>query len=79
MVLPHLCYGWDAEELAYQFPHLTREQIQAALDYYATHKAELDAQIRWELEFAEKLRDRLLDSKLQQKLSLLATLRSPIS
>ncbi|HEY8747024.1 MAG TPA: DUF433 domain-containing protein [Tepidisphaeraceae bacterium] len=37
--------GWDADELARQYPHLTLAQIHAALSYYYDHQAAVDAEI----------------------------------
>lgn len=79
VVLPHLCYGWDVGEPTDQFPHLTREQVQAALDDYARRKAALDARITWELSLAEQLRETLADPELQRRLSLRAASYRSIS
>ena len=38
-------YGWDAEELARQYPHLSLGKIHAALSYYFDNKAAVDAEI----------------------------------
>lgn len=48
-----LAYGWSAEEIARQRPHLTRPQIHAALGYYYEHKPECDRQLDEALHFAE--------------------------
>jgi uncharacterized protein (DUF433 family) len=45
--------GESLTELAEAFPHLTLEQLHAALSYYHGHQAELDADM--------KRRDRLVD------------------
>ncbi len=35
----------DLERTAAMFPHLSREQVRAALDYYAAHPARVDEDI----------------------------------
>lgn len=45
LVLAQAAYGWSAEELYIQFPHLTLGQIYSALAYYWDHREELDKDI----------------------------------
>lgn len=45
----HLGYGWSAEEIARQYPHLTFAEIHAALGYYYDHREEIDAELSEEL------------------------------
>ena len=45
----HLGYGWSAEEIARQYPHLTLAEIHAALGYYYDHRREIDAELSEEL------------------------------
>ena len=40
-----IAYPGDISEISCALPHLTREQIKAALDYYQDHTAEIDAHI----------------------------------
>ena len=35
-------YGWDTDELARQYPHLSLGKVHAALSYYYDHKAAID-------------------------------------
>ncbi|GAB4500160.1 MAG: hypothetical protein OHK0052_16180 [Anaerolineales bacterium] len=56
LVVAHLAYGWSAEELHFQFPHLTLGQIYSALAYYWDHREKLDADIENRLNFAEQTR-----------------------
>lgn len=46
VVLDKISYGWSAEEMHYQHPHLSLAQIHAALSYYHDHKEGFDEQIR---------------------------------
>ena len=49
-------YGYSPEELHFQHPYLNMGQIYAALGYYWDHKAELDAEIERQYEYAEQMR-----------------------
>lgn len=56
LVLDKIAYGWSAEELHLQHPHLTLGQIHSALAYYWDHQDEIDADIQQRLEFVESVR-----------------------
>ena len=45
LVTAQTAYGWSAEELHFQFPHLSLGQIHSALAYYWDHRDELDQDI----------------------------------
>ncbi len=45
VILDHLAYHWDAEEIQRQHPSLTLGQIHSALAYYYDHQEELDREI----------------------------------
>ena len=45
IVLDRIAYGWSAEEIHFQHPHLSLAQIHAALSYYYEHQTELDDEI----------------------------------
>jgi uncharacterized protein (DUF433 family) len=45
LVLDHIAYGWSAEELHLQHPHLSLGQILSALAYYWDHKEAIDQDI----------------------------------
>ena len=45
----HLGYGWSAEEILRQYPHLTPGEVHAALGYYYDHHEEIDAELAAEL------------------------------
>jgi uncharacterized protein (DUF433 family) len=55
LVTAHQAYGWGPEELAVNFPYLTRGQIYSALAYYWDHQAELDADIARRAALADEL------------------------
>ena len=42
VVRDRLAYGWDADEIHRQHPHLSLAQIYSALAFYYDHKEELD-------------------------------------
>lgn len=68
IVLDKLAYGWSAEEIHVQHPHLSLGQIYSALAYYWDHQDELDADIQRRLEFVEQLRRTARGTPLQDKL-----------
>ena len=47
--------GYNAEEIADQYPHLTLAQVYAALAYYHANKEEIEADLATEKLEAEKL------------------------
>jgi uncharacterized protein (DUF433 family) len=61
VVLDQITYGWDAAQIHRQHPHLSLAHIHSALAYYYDHKAEIDAQIKRELEEYERLRAQAKD------------------
>jgi uncharacterized protein (DUF433 family) len=72
LALDHLAYGWSAEAIHEQFPHLTLAQIHAALAWFYDHEAELSQEILererqvagWKAEFGESpLQRRLRQAK----------------
>jgi uncharacterized protein (DUF433 family) len=68
IALYHLAYGWRADALHEQFPHLWLAQIHAALAYFYDHQAEFEAQFRkLEREIAEWNKE-VGDSPLQRRL-----------
>jgi uncharacterized protein (DUF433 family) len=46
------------ERTAAMFPHLSREQIRDALDYYAQYPARVDEDIRWTDRIAAEIQQR---------------------
>jgi uncharacterized protein (DUF433 family) len=54
IVLNKLAWGWDADEIARQYPHLPLAKIHAAFAYYYDHKDEVDRQIREDEEYVEE-------------------------
>src|SRR5260370_3675161 len=50
IVMDYLAYGWSADEIHRQHPHLTLAEVYAAMGYYYDHQAEIDAEIAAELE-----------------------------
>lgn len=54
LIVAQSAYGWSAEELHFQFPHLSLGQIHSALAYYWDHREELDRDIARRLAEAEE-------------------------
>lgn len=59
IVLDQMAYGWSAEEMHRQHPHLSLAQIHSALAYYWDHQEELDAEIQARLEAVNDIREQI--------------------
>ena|SRR6266508_475893 len=68
LILDHLAYGWSAEELHFQHPHLSMGQIHSALAYYWDHKEELDQDIERRLQSTDRLKLTTPTSRLEDRL-----------
>jgi hypothetical protein len=74
-VLDKLAYGWSAEEMHFQHPHLSMAQIHAALAYYYENQDKLDDEIRRDLEEIDQLRSQSESFALRSKLQSLRKMR----
>lgn len=45
VIFDKVAWGWDAEQIHRQYPHLPLAKIHAAFSYYYDHKDELDAEM----------------------------------
>ena len=68
LVLEKQANGWSAEELHFQFPHLSLGQIYSALAYYADHQAALDLDIQRRLAFVDELRAQTPETPLHTRI-----------
>ncbi len=68
LVLAQAAYGWSAEELHIQFPHLTLGQIYSALAYYWDHREELDKDIEKRLKKVDTIHKSIPVSPLIKRL-----------
>jgi uncharacterized protein (DUF433 family) len=76
VVLDKIAYGWSADEMHLQHPHLSLAQIHAALSYYHDHQQELDEEIERRYREARKMLERtgrpltrqVLEDRLKQRL-----------
>jgi len=71
VVLDKMAHGWSPEEIHFQHPHLSLAQIHAALTYYYEHQHDIDAQIRRDLDEAEKFALEVSDPDFRRKLTKL--------
>lgn len=55
IVADHLGYGWSAEEIIRQYPHLSPAEVHAALAYYFDHREEIDGELAAELADLDRL------------------------
>ncbi len=75
VVLDHLAYGWSADAMQEQHPHLSLAQIHAALAYYYDHQARIDEQIQSDLKTVRQIRAATGESPLQRRLRAAALAR----
>ena len=68
VVLDKLAYGWSAEEMHFQHPHLSMAQIHAALAYYYENRTRIDADIQEGERLVAALKAQAPPSLLQEKL-----------
>lgn len=71
IALDHLAYGWNAETIQENHPHLTLAQVYAALAWYYDHQAAMDAEIEQQDERVRALRAANPPSQLQRRLAAL--------
>ena len=69
VVLEHLAYGWSAEAIHENHPHLSLAQAYAALAWYYDHQAEIDSEIARQSDQAMILREMAAPSALQRRLT----------
>ncbi len=69
IALDRLTFGWDADEIHRQHPHLGLPQIYSALAYYYDHKAELDAVIEARRRRGDELRAEMDSKSVRAKLA----------
>jgi len=75
VALDKVAYGWRAQEMHEQHPHLSLAEIHAALSYYYAHQAEFDAEIERQKQEYEALWAAAQSDPLQRRLRELALQR----
>ena len=68
VVLDHVAYGWSADAIHEQHPHLSLAEIHSALAFFYDHTPEFDAQIAQQEDALKALRAATGDSSLQKRL-----------
>jgi uncharacterized protein (DUF433 family) len=68
IVMDYLAYGWSPDEMCRQHPYLTPAEAHAAMAYYFDHQQEIDAEIRAELDQADRAHAAAQDSPLRLRL-----------
>jgi uncharacterized protein (DUF433 family) len=68
LVTAQTAYGWSAEELHFQFPHLSLGQIHSALAYYWDHRDELDHDIARRLTAVDQQQRQIPPAPLRARL-----------
>ncbi len=69
VVLDHVAYGWSAEAIHENYPHLSLAQAYAALAWYYDHQSEMDSEISRQADQAMVLREVAAPSALQRRLT----------
>jgi uncharacterized protein (DUF433 family) len=67
IAMDKIAFGWDAEQIQRQYPHLGLSEIHAALAYYYDHQAEVDRQIAEGTSKAEGIRSKTENRSLVEK------------
>ena len=68
IALDHLAYGWSADTIHEQFPHLSLAQIHAALAHFYDHQDEFEREMREREDEVTRWRNELGESPLQRRL-----------
>lgn len=71
VAMDHIAYGWSAEEIHRQHPHLSLAQTHAALAFYYDHQAEFEKAIAESVARTDKLSAEAKDSPGRLKLRAL--------
>lgn len=69
-----VAYGWTAEDLTRQYPHLSPSQIHSALAYYYDNQAAIDAELERISSEAAAARHESTESPLRQRLRAMGKL-----
>jgi len=75
IVMDYLAYGWSAEEMCRQHPHLRPAEAHAAMAYYYDHAEEVDREIAEEVAEVERARSQLPPSPFVLRLKAKGLLR----
>jgi uncharacterized protein (DUF433 family) len=68
VVLDHVAYGWSAEAIHEQHPHLSLAEIHSALAHYYDHPVEFEAETARQAKDLKTLRNATGDSSMQKRL-----------
>jgi len=69
IVLDHLGYGWSAETIQENHPHLSLAQVYSALAWYYENQEEMDAVVKDQGERLRELRAAAKPSRLQRQVA----------
>jgi len=68
VIADYVYWGWTPDIIHRQHPYLSLAQIHAAFVYYYDHQAQIDAELKEDELYAEKMAKEAEKSPLQQKL-----------
>ena len=69
IALDHVAYGWSAEAIQENHPHLSLAQVYAALAWYYDHQSEMDQEIERQTERIHELRETAAPSPLERRVA----------
>ena len=68
IAMDYLFHGWSVDEMCRHHPYLQPGEAHAAMTYYFDHAAEIDAEIKAEIQQAEDERTQAFPSPIYLKL-----------
>jgi uncharacterized protein (DUF433 family) len=68
IAMDYLEYGWSVDEMCRQHPYLTLAEAHAAMAYYFDHQAEVDREIKEEIDQVERDRSQSQRSPIYHRL-----------
>ncbi len=74
VALDKVAWGWSIEEMQENHPHLSMAQLYAAMSYYYSHQAEMEAELERRAERIKVLAEAAQDSPGRRRLRELGLL-----
>lgn len=68
LIAQKLAWGWSAEELHFQHPHISLGAVYSALAYYADHEEEINTQIATSMKIAKEFRRNTPPSRFVERM-----------
>jgi uncharacterized protein (DUF433 family) len=68
IVMNKIAWGWEADRIHEEYPHLPLAKIHAAFQYYYDHKEQCDREIEKTSRWIEEMRRKQPESPLRKRL-----------